>query len=137
MKTCNRCKKLQPKDNFYKNKKPKDGLTYGCKDCLRAISRLTRQKRRDRVGEAEWLRIQKHNDLNAKYGISIDEYNAMATKQNNRCAICLKEPKVLYVDHCHKTGVIRGLLCNKCNLGLGRFDDDAELVQRAFKYLSK
>ncbi len=83
------------------------------------------------------MRIQKHNDLNAKYGISIDEYNAMATKQNNRCAICLKEPKVLYVDHCHKTGVIRGLLCNKCNLGLGRFDDDAELVQRAFKYLSK
>ena len=61
--------------------------------------------------------------------------------QNGRCAICGKHQnkfkKALSVDHCHKKGIIRGLLCNSCNLGLGKFYDNCELLNNAIYYLKK
>jgi len=75
--------------------------------------------------------------LLTRYGISWPEYQLRLALQNGVCAICRKEPKrrLLFVDHCHKTGKVRGLLCTKCNAALGSFEDNAELAQAGANYL--
>lgn len=73
------------------------------------------------------------------YGITIDERNLLSLKQNGNCAICgINEShldKPLYIDHCHKTGKVRGLICQKCNSALGLFDDDPNNLINGYKYL--
>lgn len=76
--------------------------------------------------------------LSKKYDMSLEEYNRMLAKQGGVCAICQKPPsekRQLAVDHCHRTQGVRGLLCTKCNLGLGCFDDAEDLLQQAVTYL--
>ena len=76
-----------------------------------------------------------------KYGITIEQYNEIYNKQEGKCAVCgqhqdsLKQK--LAVDHDHKTGKVRGLLCNKCNRNLGSFNDDIIILARAIEYLKK
>jgi hypothetical protein len=79
--------------------------------------------------------------LKRTYGLSKDEFDAMLAEQNGKCAICKAEApahhkKRLNVDHCHTTGMIRGLLCDACNRGLGLFKDNPELLHKAIQYLS-
>lgn len=72
------------------------------------------------------------------YGLSRDEYLAMAKHHAGKCAICGRADEVkgvLSVDHCHETGKVRGLLCHHCNAGLGHFKDDPALLAQAMKYL--
>jgi hypothetical protein len=72
------------------------------------------------------------------YGISQEEYDAMLTRQGGVCAICKKKPdegKVLFVDHCHVTGMVRGLLCKKCNSLLAFGNDDPDILRAAIAYL--
>lgn len=79
-----------------------------------------------------------------KYNINYKEYLEFLNKQNGLCAICKRKELImnvsnkisdLAVDHCHKTGNIRGLLCNRCNISLGGFDDNIEYLKNAIKYL--
>lgn len=74
----------------------------------------------------------------AKYGLTPKTWNALFESQGRRCAICRIEEngaKRFHVDHCHDTGVVRGILCTKCNIGIGALRDDSDLVMRAFLYL--
>ena len=72
------------------------------------------------------------------YGLDEEQFNTMVNKQYGLCAICLyAEEKALCVDHSHSTGKIRGLLCQKCNKGLGLFKDNPENLDRAAIYLRK
>lgn len=76
-----------------------------------------------------------------KYGMGLVDYNLMLEQQDNKCAICQREAsteqyKTFNIDHNHKTGEIRGLLCNNCNTGLGLFKDDVVLLNKAIEYLS-
>lgn len=71
----------------------------------------------------------------SKYGITPGEYIDMLLDQDKRCAIC-NTRDYLVIDHCHATGKVRGLLCNKCNLGLGLFKDNVDSLQNAIKYLT-
>jgi len=74
------------------------------------------------------------------YGITIAIYNRMLEEQRGVCAICFKKCKSgrsLSVDHCHKTGKVRALLCGNCNQGLGSFCDDIKNIERALEYLKK
>lgn len=80
-----------------------------------------------------------HHNLK-RYGITLEQYQKLLDKQQSRCAICLTDdPKgrgdKLHVDHCHTTGSIRGLLCGKCNTGLGLFNDNINILRNAIKYL--
>lgn len=76
------------------------------------------------------------NYLKSRHSLSIEDYNNTLIKQNNLCAICHKPyEKVLHVDHCHKTGLRRGLLCSHCNRGIGCFFDDTEIMKKAIDYL--
>lgn len=79
---------------------------------------------------------RKARRLVARYGITAAEHAELYERQGGACAIC--EHSVYYalrVDHDHATGEVRGLLCQKCNLGLGYFDDDAERLRAAIDYL--
>lgn len=82
---------------------------------------------------------RKSYNLRDKFGMTIEEYDALFLKQGNACAICSKGKKEngynLPVDHCHKTNKVRGILCHRCNMGLGYFQDDIELLQKALKYI--
>ncbi len=72
------------------------------------------------------------------YGLTAEQYTTLVSEQNNQCAICsktFKSTKETHIDHCHTTGVVRGLLCTDCNLGLGRFKDNYELLVKAHDYL--
>ena len=70
-----------------------------------------------------------------RYGLSLQDYRAMLASQGNACAICKTSARPLCIDHCHATGKVRGLLCSKCNTGLGCYDDDPDLTQAATEYL--
>lgn len=74
------------------------------------------------------------------YGITLHDYNCLLVFQNHTCAICDKpEPgrRCLAVDHDHKTGAVRGLLCTRCNQALGFFRDDRHILNRAVEYLTR
>lgn len=75
--------------------------------------------------------------LKSRYGITIEQYAAMFDSQNGACAICRMKPDRirLHVDHCHKTGVVRGLLCFKCNAILGHAQDNISVLDAAKEYL--
>lgn len=71
-----------------------------------------------------------------KFNLTIKSFAELANKQDNKCAIC-NQVKKLYVDHCHNTGKVRGLLCNGCNSGIGHFYDDINLLEKVLDYLKK
>ena|SRR5580698_2982676 len=79
------------------------------------------------------------------YGIQPDDYMRMWHEQKGVCALCggidvdgkTRRTKCLHVDHCHSTGKVRGLLCHKCNHGLGAFKDDSALMRRAAEYIDR
>lgn len=72
-----------------------------------------------------------------RYGITIDAYREMLSRQNGACAICLSLPgrSRLHIDHNHDTGRVRGLLCSRCNAGVGMFKDNHELMLAAVEYV--
>lgn len=74
--------------------------------------------------------------LRTKYGLTAADYNSMVEAQQHKCAICKCEAP-LQVDHCHKSGKVRELLCNNCNGGIGIFRENIEAMQRAIEYIKK
>jgi hypothetical protein len=79
--------------------------------------------------------------LKCAYNLTPELYDAMFKKQHGQCAICHQPERhkdwPLSVDHCHKSGRIRGLVCDRCNTGLGRFNDNPKLLLRAVAYLTQ
>ena len=71
------------------------------------------------------------------YGLSVLAFKHKVEEQQGLCAICLKKPTKLAVDHNHYTGDLRDLLCNECNTGLGFFKENTVILQRAILYLNK
>lgn len=72
------------------------------------------------------------------HGLSEKQYYDLLKDQGGKCAICCRTPdKTLHVDHCHKTGLVRGLLCSNCNIALGNFKDDVQALHNAIKYLQR
>jgi hypothetical protein len=100
-------------------------------------------KRRKRADQERYRYNNKRNIrlryLKRRYGITIEQYDTMVEKQGGLCAICGKPPngrwKRLAVDHCHKTGKVRGLLCHACNVLLGHAEDNWEVLCNAVRYL--
>ncbi len=78
-----------------------------------------------------------------RFGITADDYDRMLAAQGGGCAICgiktvtQKGRKNFHVDHCHATGVVRGLLCHMCNVGLGAFKDEPARLRRAADYIER
>jgi hypothetical protein len=77
-----------------------------------------------------------------RYGITREQFNQLLTIQDSKCAICGKKGsgengarELLFIDHCHQAKRFRGLLCHRCNIGLGNFGDDIDRLRNAIKYL--
>src|SRR5262245_3545977 len=98
---------------------------------------LARQRARRLANRDELNARRKGQDLQRLYGISQADYDVLLAKQGGRCAICRKLPENerLCVDHCHLTGMIRGLLCRQCNFGLGSLREDQRALVAALAYL--
>lgn len=79
--------------------------------------------------------------MNRNYGINHDVYLEMLAKQNGCCQICgvaeEEHGKRLHVDHNHKTGKVRGLLCSRCNTAIGKFKEDPEVIRKAIQYIER
>lgn len=103
-----------------------DGKNSQCKTCRRAYVLNNKEK----IAKGIWL-----YKLKTKFGINEDDYNQLLLKQNHCCAICGFDDKRLVIDHDHLTGVVRGLLCNHCNVGIGNLADSVEILEKAITYL--
>lgn len=122
-KICADCGDVLPTDEFHANNRNKSKLHSYCKNCAKKKYQSRWSYCRDAVAER-------------KFGMEDGEYQHRLAAQGGVCAICrLPCTKSLAVDHCHKTGVVRGLLCSGCNTALGRFHDDPRMLLRAAKYL--
>ena len=164
MKQCSECKKEgrgpKPLSDFCKGS-DKDGLQSMCREHTRAYNRAWVKKNPEKnrakgarfrkVSPVAYRAMSLRANLKRSYGITVADYDAMFVAQEGKCAICecllvsqsdtSREFKghppndVGRVDHCHATGRIRGLLCFSCNVGLGKFRDDEELMLKAVRYL--
>ena len=127
MKICTKCNVGKPIGEYHKDAGRNDGLSSRCKQCAKqmhqAWARANPEKRRG-------------HKLKHRYGIDNVDYDNMVQQQRGRCDICNTKTK-LAVDHCHVSGQVRALLCNACNVGLGHFNDNAELLRAAADYIRK
>jgi len=94
-------------------------------------------KNRERITHRAWIRL-----LLKKYGLTEAQFYDLLDKQDGKCGICeigisgiINRYRLAHVDHCHSTGKVRGLLCRKCNVGIGMFGDGHEVASKAVEYL--
>ena len=131
-KQCSQCNTEKALTEFHNKKEAKDGKTTYCKVCKQAYDKKNRSTQED-YEKRRWINLMQ------RYGISKEEYMEMFTKQKASCAICgvhqleLKRP--LVVDHCHTTMIVRGLLCDNCNNGIGKLQDSVDVLKSAISYL--
>ena len=113
------------------------GVTKVCRVCLTAKDLGHFYFRNDsKKYRRECRECMVHQHRTYKFGIAREQWDAMYAKNKGRCWICHAKPKqALAVDHCHKSGKVRGLLCSNCNTGLGLFRDNQNLLTRAIQYL--
>lgn len=103
---------------------------------VRESDRLRHQRRvaADSTAVRQGTRRQ---HLRREYGISQEQFEELRAVQGSRCAICRRRRHDLHVDHNHRSGEIRGLLCGSCNRAIGLLRDDPDLAHRASVYLTK
>lgn len=136
-KICKTCQTEKPVSDYPRHSKYKGGTRPHCTPCHQASERvsyhLNKHKRPYNYEE------DKSRKLKKEYGIDYAQYLELLQTQNGKCAICgtssTGKRKAFHVDHCHKTGKIRGLLCGNCNSGIGNLRDDVGLLEQAIKYL--
>lgn len=141
-KLCPRCGKLKLLKYFGLRR---NGSRKGyCRECEKSYDadylNTEHGRERRRAAGAAWQRKTRNERLVRLYGLTVEQYDGFAERQGNRCAICRCETpgggKTYWtIDHCHKTGRVRGLLCGQCNFGLGLFRDDVNLLAAAIAYL--
>lgn len=135
MKKCSKCQLNKPFEFFDNNKAKTDGKATECKECRKIKKKEELEK--DYLG----TRLkERSNNLKRMFGMSLEQYDNKLQKQEGVCAICkglCKSGKRLAVDHNHTTGKIRDLLCGNCNGGLGKFQDNPELLLKAAEYLKE
>lgn len=125
---CPKCDSVKPIGEFLTDTHTKYGISIYCAKCHQEKAKVRYRKYPDYYKDA---------DLKAKFGLSLEQYRELEERQDHKCALCHKErgPKRFAVDHDHKTGKNRGLLCDRCNLGLGWFEDSIELLEAAIRYI--
>ena len=134
-KRCKDCGEVKPFDEFYNDKRYKDGKYPYCKSCKNARS-VVWQKANPEKRAAN----KRRTHLKRTYGITPEQFDEMYEAQGGKCFICgTDEPGgrhgMLNVDHCHDSGDVRALLCDGCNRGLGHFKEDPDALISAAMYI--
>ena len=140
---CNKCNIDKPLTAFTKAKMYEMGRSLCCKECynLRACE-IRRERGIGPPVHAPPIEPTQRDYKRFKYrGISSAAFKALYDAQNGLCGICEKPMDFLgkhtCLDHNHKTGIVRGVLCLRCNLGIGHMRDDVSLMRAAVAYLEK
>lgn len=141
MRTCTACNETKPPTAFFKK-------TAKCKPCHYEAMRVYRRDNWDKCYETRkryrarnperMAELTRKSALKTRYGLTPAEYEQMFAAQGGACAICGTHPAAkrrLCVDHSHKTGKPRALLCDPCNAGLGAFRDSPELLRKAAEFI--
>ena len=147
-KICYACKLPLDESCFHKCSNSKDGLQSKCKECNSKLAMRPDQKaKRTEYASLRWksgvLRDQRYKK---NFGITLEDYDRMFAKQKGVCEICGSPQEKrssgrggvvtnLAVDHCHKSGKVRGLLCGKCNSFIGFAEDSKQRLEKAIEYL--
>lgn len=142
MPVCSKCRQDRPQDRYAKQtgKHARHKFYKICIDCQ------TKQKKVWKEREKYYQTNERFYFFNKKYGLSKDAFNALYDQQQGKCAICGIDAKtrqlpgrwhVLYVDHSHTTGKVRGLLCLHCNSLLGFSRESIDRLFAAINYLSR
>lgn len=158
-KTCRACRTCLPVDEFHRCSANRDGLQAACKSCCKAYRKenVSGQRASSRkhykknpgkriAATKAWRQRNAQANRFAKFrarirsvfGITVEEWARMYDAQDRSCAICLARlefDRSTTVDHCHATGMVRGLLCQQCNRGIGMLRDDATVLERAVEYI--
>ena len=132
LKKCSKCKQTYPATPkfYYRHSNRKDGFDSWCKGCKKDYDKI-------------------HHKIK-KFNISLNQYKKMLKEQNGQCLICGRDFDDIYrnpkknhiyytprIDHDHKTGKVRGILCHHCNTALGSFYENPLILVRAIKYLKE
>jgi len=130
-KSCIGCSTTKDITGFGIDKSKPDGFNSYCKEC---IAKRNKDRRKADPRKQEDCRLRK------AYGITLEEYEQMVEDRNGLCDGCKEAPasgynKGLYVDHCHETGKVRGILCQQCNTALGMVRDRVETLHNLIAYL--
>ena len=125
-KRCPDCDQVLAHTAFPRNKASRDGLASYCKPCHNARTHAARE----RAGGSRDYHLRR------RYGITEAEYDALVAAQGGVCAVCQERPPG-HVDHDHRTGAVRGVLCSGCNQGLGNFRDSADAMRRGADYIER
>ncbi|QFQ29717.1 hypothetical protein EEW87_004285 [Janibacter melonis] len=163
-KSCNKCGELKPLEGFCKNRASQDGRNSRCRECVSLYNSARYTDPAYRASELQRSAARRATSptRNARpdnpypgyqHGLVLGEYELLAASQQGLCAICREpetaidhhtgRPRRLAIDHDHKhcpgrfgcQQCIRGLICGRCNNGLGRFRDDPDRLRAAAKYL--
>lgn len=130
IKKCSKCLIEKPISEFFRDKQKRDGYNPHCKTCDKEISKNWRKSNPEQ---------RKYNVLKCATGVTKEQYIDLLQAQDGKCAICgtgiEENNRRLSVDHCHDDNIVRGLLCTKCNFGLGYFNDNENLLLKAINYL--
>lgn len=132
MKQCSSCGEFFPLTYFYRRSDNSNGYRSLCRVCHSAKAKIKNataeniEKRRERH--------RKHARFK-NYGMTKEQFDEMLIGQNGMCLICGSHMDIPNIDHDHKTGVIRGLLCHGCNTGLGLFKENVGNLEKAIEYL--
>lgn len=137
MKTCTKCKTEKALEDFSKKRNAHSSV---CKSCHNEYYK--NYWKNSEAYESHKARVNAYRKANEdliksqRYGISLEDFLEIKEKSQGLCMIC-GSAKIDAVDHCHTTGRVRGLLCKRCNVGLGYFKDDVMLLQKAINYLQQ
>ena len=116
------------------------GIAKGRKEIIESPTKVRARKQKWKEAHPKKVRAGSRRDACKKHGLTYEQFEERADAQGRCCKICGKHethPKVFtfHVDHCHRTNRLRAVLCNRCNMGLGCFDDEPELLRRAAMYV--
>lgn len=157
---CKQCERNLPRDAFYERKSGDvGGLVKPCKECMKTHTKSPEEKAKGVIRRREMKLLdpvgneyKRRLDLYRRYGITPEQYDDILKKQNGVCMVCKKECETgarLSIDHDHACcpspahmiptcGLCnRGLLCRKCNIGIGAFNDDPALMITAARYVAE
>ena len=132
IKKCSTCQETKPLEDFNKNRSSKTGYHNQCRPCTKLWKPSPEALKEARRKTREWNRLK-------FTGFTQEDFKSKLEEQGGVCAICgTDDPGKLdfCADHDHATGIKRGVLCRKCNAGLGQFNDNPELIAKAIEYLS-
>ncbi len=156
---CNKCGENKPRSEFWTDSRYREHPRSYCKACAKSYAGHKREtdnarvkkmerdskKRRRVVAEDAQRGYWRFYSAKRNYGITEIQFRQMHADQNGKCATCSKEiiifgthadrQKLACIDHCHKTGMVRGLLCNQCNLVVGYLGDSIDVAKRIIIYL--